>query len=145
MFFYLMNVGGETINFKGLLLAGIIIGAVGMLDDVVISQIMSAKQISEANPNQSRAEIFKRTYKVGVSHVSSMTNTLFLAYTGVSLPLLVLFISGESVFGNWTHIINNEAIATEIVRTLSGSIGLILSVPIATFIAAWWFGRKHNK
>ena len=66
-----------------------------------------------------------------------MTNTLFLAYAGVSLPLLVLFISGQSAFSSWGQIISNEAIATEIVRTLAGSIGLILSVPIATVMAVW--------
>jgi uncharacterized membrane protein len=140
--FYLINLGQQAINFKGLLLAGIIIGALGVLDDIVISQVATVEQITRANKYLSHREIFHRAYKVGVSHISSMTNTLFLAYAGVSLPLLILFISGESAFFSWGQIISNEAIATEIVRTLAGSIGLILSVPIATGVAAWWFGRK---
>jgi len=139
---FLINLGDEVINFKGLLLAGIIIGALGVLDDIVISQVATVEQIIKANKSQPKSEIFKKAYKVGVSHISSMTNTLFLAYAGVSLPLLILFISGESAFNSWSQIINNEAIATEIVRTLSGSIGLILSVPIATVMAVWWFKKK---
>ncbi|MCK4554049.1 YibE/F family protein, partial [Candidatus Parcubacteria bacterium] len=66
------------------------------------------------------------------------------AYVGVSLPLLILFVSGQSAFAGWMQVINNEAIATEIVRTLAGSIGLILSVPIATAVAVWWFGKNKN-
>ena len=139
---FLINIGEQVINFKGLLLAGIIIGALGVLDDVVISQVATVEQLAKANSQQSRGEIFKRAYKVGVSHINSMTNTLFLAYVGVSLPLLILFVSGQSAFTNWRQVINNEAIATEIVRTLAGSIGLILAVPIATAMAVWWFGRK---
>jgi len=140
---FLSNIGGQVINFKGLLLAGIIIGALGVLDDVVISQVRTVEQIAKANRSLGKGEIFKHAYKVGVSHIASMTNTLFLAYAGVSLPLLVLFISGESAFLSWGQVINNEAIATEIVRTLAGSIGLVLSVPIATFVATWWYKAKE--
>lgn len=132
---FLVNLGDKVIDFQGLLLAGIIIGALGVLDDIIISQVATVEQISQANQNQTKREIFNKAYKVGVSHISSMTNTLFLAYAGASLPLLLLFVSGESAFNSWAQIINNEAIATEIVRTLAGSIGLILSVPIATIIA----------
>jgi len=140
---FLINLGDQVINFKGLLLAGIIIGALGVLDDVVISQVATVEQIAKANPALKSCELYKRAYKVGVSHITSMTNTLFLAYAGVSLPLLILFISGESAFISWNQIINNEAMATEIIRTLSGSLGLILSVPIANFIAVWRYGAKH--
>lgn len=74
-----------------------------------------------------------------------MANTLFLAYAGVSLPLLILFVSGKSAFSSWGQVVNNEAIATEIVRTMTGSIGLILSVPIATALAVWWFKKNNNQ
>jgi uncharacterized membrane protein len=140
--FFLMNIEGAAINLQGLLLAGIIIGALGVLDDVVISQVAATEEISKANSGLGMADLFKKSYSVGVSHIASMTNTLFLAYAGVSLPLLILFVSGESAFAGWEQAINTELIATEIVRTLSGSIGLILSVPIATFIAAWRYGSK---
>ncbi|MCD4761370.1 YibE/F family protein, partial [bacterium] len=140
---YLATIGATTVNFKGLVLAGIIIGALGVLDDVVISQITTVEQLAGADNNISKRELFKRAYKVGVSHISSMTNTLFLAYAGASLPLLILFVSGQSVFTGWLQVINNEAIATEIVRTIVGSIGLILSVPIATYLAVNAFSKKH--
>lgn len=139
---FLISFGEQAINFKGLLLAGIIIGALGVLDDVVISQVVAVEQIIEANPEQESKQIFKRAYEVGVSHINSMTNTLFLAYAGAALPLLILFISGESAFSSWGQIINNEAIATEIVRTLAGSIGLITAVPISTLIAVRIFKKK---
>ena len=87
--------------------------------------------------------MFKKAYNVGVSHIASMTNTLFLAYAGVSLPLLILFATGQSAVANWQQAINTELVATEIVRTLSGSIGLILAVPISTWLAAWWVKRNN--
>lgn len=139
---YLVEVAGREINFQGLLLAGIIIGALGVLDDVVISQISAAEQIHSTDKTLTKRKLFKKTYEVGISHVSSMTNTLFLAYAGVSMPLLILFLTGQSAFGSWGQVVNNEAIATEIVRTLAGSIGLILSVPISTFMAAWFLNSN---
>lgn len=141
----ILNIANTTINFKGLLLAGIIIGALGVLDDVVIAQAAAVEEIHKANTNLTNKDLFKRAYRIGVSHISSMTNTLFLAYTGVSLPLIILFTSGESAFTDFTQIINNEEIATEIVRTLAGSIGLILAVPIATAVAVWWFKKELPK
>lgn len=137
----LANIGDYTINFQGLLLAGIIIGLLGVLDDVVIAQISTVEQLHLANKNQTKKDLFAKSYKVGISHISSMTNTLFLAYAGVSLPLLVLVVSGESVFVNSFDIINNQQIATEIVRTLAGSIGLVLSVPISTYLAVYWYKK----
>jgi len=141
---FLFNIEGATINLKGLLLAGIIIGALGVLDDAVISQISTAKEIASSNVSYRFKEIFVKTYRVGVSHIASMTNTLFLAYAGVSLPLLILFISGESPFNSIEQIINTELIATEIIRTLSGTIGLIFSMPVATFLASWYYGRENE-
>ncbi len=143
--FILVNIGQQTINLKGMLLAGMIIGALGVLDDVIISQVASVEQIMSANPQQRWQEVFKKSYKIGISHISSMTNTLFLAYAGASLPLLLLFVSPDNPFNSFEQIINNEAISTEIVRALSGSLGIILSVPIATFIATWGFFYKKNK
>ncbi|MDO8260768.1 MAG: YibE/F family protein, partial [Candidatus Magasanikbacteria bacterium] len=142
---FLISIGGNEINFQGLLLAGIIIGALGVLDDVVISQVTTVEQIIKTDPYQSAKQVFLNAHEVGISHVSSMTNTLFLAYAGASLPLLILFISGESAFSSWGQIINNEAIATEIVRTLTGSVGLIAAVPISTILATWWFVKMKKE
>ena len=142
--FALINIGLVSINFKGILLAGMIIGSLGVLDDVIISQIASVEQLLKANINQTRKELYKKAYTIGVSHISSMTNTLFLAYAGASLPILILFVSSNNPFTSLEQIINNEAISTEIVRALSGSIGIILSVPISTFIATWVLSSKKN-
>jgi uncharacterized membrane protein len=138
----LAMIGGQAANFKGLLLAGIIIGTLGVLDDVVISQVAAVEQLYDADRTVSRFNLFKNAYNIGVSHISSMTNTLFLAYVGVSLPLLILFLSGQSAFSGWGQAINNEEIATEIVRTLAGSIGLILAVPLSTLIAVFWIKKN---
>lgn len=138
---FLIGLDGQTINFQGLLLAGIIIGALGVLDDVVVSQVTAVKEIHSTDPSQSRAQIFKKAFNIGTSHISSMTNTLFLAYAGASLPLLILFLSGQSAFSSSMQALNNENLATEIVRTLAGSIGLISAVPISTLLATLWFKK----
>ncbi|MDZ7798968.1 MAG: YibE/F family protein [Patescibacteria group bacterium] len=139
---FLIASGRSFINLKGLLLAAIIIGALGVLDDVVISQIATCQEIKKANSNLSRREIFKRAFRVGKSHMGSMVNTLFLAYAGASLPLLLLFTVNEPPFLSFGDVINHEVIATEIVRTLTGSIGLILAIPIATYLAAYFLNVK---
>ncbi len=122
-----------TIDMKGLLLAGIIIGALGVLDDITISQSAIVFQLKEANSKLKFDELYKRAMSIGQDHISSMVNTLILVYTGAALPLLLLFINNPHPF---SEIINYEMIADEIIRTLVGSIGLILSVPITTLIAS---------
>lgn len=141
---FLFSLEGVSINLSGLLLSGIIIGALGVLDDVVISQVATVEQIHRSNKYLRRGELFKKAYDVGVSHISSMTNTLFLAYAGASLPLLILFASGTSAFAGWQQAVNTELVATEIVRTLTGSIGLILTVPISTLVAVWWYSDQKT-
>ncbi len=141
---FLIGFGKGAINFKGLLLAGIIIGALGILDDAIVSQLASVEQIKKINPSLSKKEVYKKAMKIGVSHMSSMINTLFLVYAGASLPLLLLFTINEPPFLTFNQIINNEMIAVEIVRTLAGSIGLILSIPIATFLGSWFLKIKNS-
>ena len=122
-----------AMNMKGLLLAGIIIGVLGVLDDITISQSAIVFQLKEANEKLKFNELYKRAMNVGQDHISSMVNTLVLVYTGAALPLLLLFIDNPHPF---SEIVNYEIIADEIVRTLVGSIGLILAVPITTVIAS---------
>ncbi len=124
------------VNFQGLLLAGMIIGTLGVLDDVIISQVAGVQQLLHANPSISRRELIARAYHIGVSHIGSVTNTLFLVYAGSALPLLMLFTIETDRQLGFMQIINLEQVATEIVRTLVGSIGIMLSMPIATVIAA---------
>ena len=122
-----------AMNMKGLLLAGIIIGVLGVLDDITISQSAIVFQLKEANEKLKFNELYKRAMNVGQDHISSMVNTLVLVYTGAALPLLLLFIDNPHPF---SEVVNYEIIADEIVRTLVGSIGLILAVPITTVIAS---------
>lgn len=121
------------INIKGLLLAGIIIGVLGVLDDITVAQAAVVEQLRNASPNLKPEELFRRAMEVGQDHISSMVNTLILVYAGAALPLLLLFVDNPLPF---SQVVNNEVIAEEIIRTLVGSIGLIAAVPITTFLAA---------
>lgn len=129
------------IKMKGLLLAGIIIGVLGVLDDITISQSAIVRQLKEVNPNLKTGELYRKAMSVGKDHIASMVNTLVLVYTGAALPLLLLFINNPHPF---SEIVNYEIIADEIVRTLVGSIGLILAVPITTIIAVLAFSQKKE-
>jgi uncharacterized membrane protein len=131
----LTGLGMGAIDFTGLLLAGIIIGTLGAMDDVVISQIESVAQIKQTNPAISNRELFKRATRIGTTHMGAMINTLFLAYAGASLPLLLLFNVNREQFSGASAIMSNEMVATEIVRTVVGSIGIALAIPIATWLA----------
>lgn len=131
-----------TIDIKGILLAGIIIGTLGILDDVTIGQASVIKQIKKAKPNISMWTLFKRGMSVGQDHIASMVNTLVLVYSGSSLPLLLLFFDSEKTF---LDIIEFEMIAEEIVKMIVGSIGLVLAAPLATLIAAYVYTRYGIK
>jgi len=141
---YLISVAKVSVDFHGLLLASIIIGTLGVLDDVAIGQVEAVEQIKEANPSLSFAKTFKMAMHVGRSHLGAIINTLFLAYVGASLPLVMLFNIHQEPFLTFSQIINNEDIATEIVRTLVGVVGLCLAVPITTLFAAY-FKDKEKK
>ncbi len=129
------------INIKGLLLAGIIIGVLGVLDDITISQAAIVQQLKAANPKLKAGELYKKAMAVGKDHIASMVNTLILVYTGAALPLLLIFIDNPHPF---SEVINYEIIADEVVRTLVGSIGLILAVPITTFIASLVYDKQNH-
>lgn len=132
---YLKGLAGVDINIHGLLLAGIIIGTLGVLDDVIISQVVVVEELKRANRSLTNRTVFAKAMRVGIGHMSALVNTLFLAYAGASLPLLLLFSVREEPFLTFSQVINNDMIATEIVRTLTGSIGIVLAVPIATALA----------
>lgn len=133
---FLIGAADIAIDFKGLLLAGFIIGAIGVLDDIIVGQIEAVERIKEANSNLPAAKVFALAYKIGNTHLGAIINTLFLTYAGAALPLLLLFILSSNSGLNLERLINTELISTEIVRTLVGSIGVILSMPIATVLAA---------
>ena len=141
---FLLESSNGSINLEGLLLAGILIGTLGVLDDVIVSQVSTVEQLKQANPDLSNKQIYIRSLKVGIDHITSMKNTLFFAYAGASLPLLILFTQSEAIGLNFSQAMNNEIIATEIVRTLLGSIGIILSIPIANYLASYFLTIKKN-
>ena len=137
--FYLQFAPGTSINLRGLLLGGIIIGVLGILDDITTAQSAVVEQIYQANPTLSSGELYKRGSVVGREHILSLVNTLVLAYTGASLPLILLFKIYQHPV--WVTL-NSEIIMEEIVRMLIGSITLIIAVPITTFIAAEYYNRR---
>lgn len=124
---------GIQIDPRGLLLAGIVIGSLGVLDDVTVTQVSAVWELHRAAPETGFGGLYRRALRIGRDHISSTVNTLFLAYAGAALPLLLLFSqANESV----TSIATREIVAVEIVRALVGSIGLVASVPISTALAA---------
>jgi uncharacterized membrane protein len=136
---YLISLGGTTIDLGGVVLAAIIFGALGVLDDVTITQAATVKELHDADRGASRTTVARRAMNVGRSHISATVNTLVLAYVGASLPLLILFVAGGQ---SPALIASEEVVAVEIVRALTGSIGIVAAVPITTAIAVALIGRR---
>lgn len=133
---------GIQFNFQHLLFAGIILGALGAVMDVGVSISSSIDEIYKANENLTRRELFDAGMNVGRDIMGTMINTLILAYTGTSIPLLLLFMAYDS---SMLEIINLDTVATEIVRSLSGSIGLILTIPITAVISTFLIKNKEKE
>jgi len=124
----------DQINLRNLLIAGIIIGALGIMDDLVVGQTSAVIEIYRANPDMSFRERYQRSMNIGKDHIAATVNTLVLAYLGASLSLFLLFSNNNVQF---TNIINLNYLSEEVVRSLVGTIGLFMAVPITTFIACW--------
>lgn len=122
-----------SIDMSGLLLAGVIIGSLGVLDDVTVTQTSAVWELHQADPTMGRRGLYRAGIRIGRDHIASVVNTLVLAYAGAALPLLLLFSIAQSSVGT---VANSELVAVEIVRTLVGSIGLVASVPVTTALAA---------
>jgi uncharacterized membrane protein len=130
---FLVQQAEGAINMQGLVLGGMLIGALGVLDDLVITQASVVFELNSLNPQLSLRELFTRSMRVGQDHVAATVNTLVLAYAGAALPMFLLFsISGESL----SHLLNLEYVAEEVVRTLVGSLGLIAAVPLTTLLSS---------
>jgi uncharacterized membrane protein len=131
---------GTGVDARGLLLAGMVIGALGVLDDVTVTQTSAVWELHAANPRLGTAGLYRSAMRIGRDHVASAVNTLVLAYAGASLPLLLVFrLSGRSV----VEVATSQDVAMEIVRTLVGSIGLVASVPVTTAVAALVASREE--
>lgn len=129
---FLLQQMNFEINLRGLLLGGMLIGALGVLDDLVITQSSVVFELRHANPSQTFSQLYRRSMTVGRDHVAATVNTLVLAYAGAALPMLLLFSFSGQEYGN---LFNLEFVAEEIVRTLVGSLGLMTAVPITTALA----------
>ncbi len=139
---YLVMELGADLNFSGLVLGGIIIGSLGVLDDICVGQASAVFEMANVNRELNWRQLFRSSLNIGRDHIAAMVNTLLLAYVGASLPLMLVFTIYQEPL--WRRI-NREPIAEEIVRTLAGSMGLVLAVPITGLIAsllAYWAVRR---
>jgi uncharacterized membrane protein len=132
---------GTEIDPRGILLAGIVIGSLGVLDDVTVTQVSAVGELHRARPGIESRELFVSALRIGRDHISSTVNTLFLAYAGATLPLLIMF---SEISEPVTSVATREVVATEIVRALVGSIGLVASVPISTGMAILVVGLRDR-
>ncbi len=132
-----VQIGAANVDLAGIVLGGMVIGALGAIDDMTVTQASAVWELHSIDPGMSKASLVRSALAIGRDHVASTVNTLALAYAGASMPvLLLLVLSGQSL----TTVASGEVIATEIVRTLVGSIGLVAAVPMTTALAAWAVG-----
>jgi uncharacterized membrane protein len=130
---YLIEASHPNIDLSGILVGGIVIAALGALDDIVTTQVTTVSELKKADPSLSVGQLYRRASAVGAEHIAALVNTLALVYVGAALPLIVTYaISTPELL----QLFNSEFVATEIVRTVIVSIGLVLSVPISTYIAS---------
>jgi uncharacterized membrane protein len=146
----IFGLGDENVGFllqtfpnldtRGLLLAGIIIGTLGTLDDVTISQASSVFELKSANPSLTMRQLYQGAMRIGRDHIAGAVNTLVLAYAGASLSLLLL-IATNAGQESWLTLISRESFASEIVRTFVGSLGLLAAIPATNYIACLFANR----
>lgn len=136
---FLISMGGTTLDLGGIVLAAIIFGALRVLDDVTVTQAAAVQELADADPSAGRTTLARRSMRVGRSHIAATVNTLVLAYVGASLPLIILFVAGGQEAG---LVVSGEIVAVEIVRALTGSIGIVAAVPITTAVAVGLVGRR---
>jgi uncharacterized membrane protein len=136
---FLISIGGTELDLGGLILAAVIFGALGVLDDVTITQSATVQELYEADPMIRPLRLVSRAMNVGRSHIAATVNTLVLAYVGASLPLIVLFAAGRQ---DPLLIVSGEIVAVEVVRALVGSIGIVAAVPLTTLVGVALIGRR---
>lgn len=132
---------GTAVDGRGLVLAGLVIGALGALDDVTVTQTSAVWELHAADPGMRQRALFSAAMRIGRDHVTSSVNTLVLAYAGAALPLLLLFSVAERGLADT---LTTEVIAVEVVRTLVGSIGIVASVPVTTALAVAVVTRRYG-
>jgi uncharacterized membrane protein len=135
---YLTITQGD-VNMRGLLLAGIVIGSLGVLDDVTVTQSAIVTELAAANPAYGFRQLYGSATRTGRAHIASVINTIVLAYAGASLPLMLLFAAGGTPV---SQLLTGELVAQELVRSAVGTIGLITAVSITTALAALLASRR---
>jgi len=126
-------VSAEGVDVRGLVLAGMVLGSLGVLDDVTVTQVSAVARLREANPSYGIAELYRSGVRIGRDHIASTVNTLVLAYAGAALPLLLYY---SNIGIGFSESVTSEIVAVEVIRTLVGSVGLVAAVPITTVLAA---------
>lgn len=139
---FLVSMGGAELDLGGLVLAAVIFGALGVLDDVTVTQAATVQELHEADPTLGRVALAGRAMNVGRSHIAATVNTLVLAYVGASLPLIVLFAAGQQ---DPLLIVSGEVVAVEVVRALVGSIGIVAAVPLTTVVSVGLLEREPGR
>ncbi len=134
---YISGIAAQ-VDLRGLLLAGLVIGALGVLDDVTVTQTWAVWELADVDPDASARTLFVRAMRIGRSHAASTVNTLVLAYVGATLPLMLVFSALDLPFG---IAVSQEIVAQEVVRGLVGGLGILAAVPVTTLIAALVAGR----
>jgi len=126
-------VSAEGVDVRGLVLAGIVLGSLGVLDDVTVTQVSAVARLREANPAYGVRDLYRSGVRIGRDHIASTVNTLVLAYAGAALPLLLYY---SNIGIGFSESVTSEVVAVEVIRTLVGSVGLVAAVPITTVLAA---------
>lgn len=127
------SVGMQQVNTEGLLLAGIVIGTLGVLDDVTVTQAVTVGELARANPALTARDLYRAASRVGRAHIASVVNTIILAYAGSSLPLLILIVGADNALGD---VLTDQVVAQELVRSAVATLGLIAAVPVTTALAS---------
>jgi len=130
---FLIPLIGERVDLQGILLAATVFGALGVLDDVTVTQAATVEQLRRADGAAPGRALVARAMRVGRSHIAATVNTLMLAYLGAGLPLLLLFALGGQ---EPMTVLNSEVVAVEVIRALVGSVGIVAAVPLTTLMAA---------
>jgi uncharacterized membrane protein len=136
----LLRITASSVNPRSLLIAGTVIGALGVLDDVTVTQVSAVVELRHANPSLPPTDLYRRATRIGRDHIASTVNTLVLAYVGAALPLFLFFAEAGQPVG---RMLTREVVAAEVVRTLAGGIGLVLSVPLTTALAVYVLKGHH--
>lgn len=131
----------HSVNMQGLLLAGIVIGSLGVLDDVTVTQAATVTELARANPAFGFGQLYTSASRVGRAHIASVINTIILAYAGSSLPLLILIVANNDSLGS---VVTDQVIAQELVRAAVATLGLVAAVPLTTGLAALAFRRANQ-